>query len=94
MEYTYVPPPLPTIRRWKNLYRRFPGESVLRAIEYEHPIFVITGYRGPFSRLRFHLTHISDCLYAKLTFRGDRYDGKRGERICGIAPGYFIKATR
>lgn len=233
MDYTYIPPPLPTIGRWKNLYKRFPGESALRAMEYEKlvqlevggqvldvgggenarylkhltgaaaissinidpdigPTFLlapgepfpiadesfdnavclntlehiydakfviretfrclkkggsvyitvpfifrvhghpddffrgttswwketlertgfssmelqpliwgrattgrsITGYRGPFSRLRFHLTHISDCLYAGLRFRGDRYDGKRGERICGIAPGYFIKATR
>tara|TARA_R110002074_G_scaffold291234_1_gene463043 strand:- start:286 stop:987 length:702 start_codon:yes stop_codon:yes gene_type:complete len=55
---------------------------------------LITGYRGPFSRLRFHMTHIADSLYAGLTFRGDSHDDKRGERICAIAPGYFIKATR
>lgn len=35
MEYVYIPPPLPTFGRWRALRRKFPGESVLRALEYE-----------------------------------------------------------
>ena len=35
MEYIYIPPPLPTLRRWRVLRRKFPGESVLRSLEYE-----------------------------------------------------------
>ena len=54
----------------------------------------ITGFRGPFARLRLKLTHLSDWLYAQVAFRGETYDGKRGERICGVTPGYFIKAVK
>lgn len=35
MDYQYVPPPAPTIARWKNLYTKHPGLSSLRALEYE-----------------------------------------------------------
>lgn len=35
MEYAYVAPPLPTLARWRALRRKFPGQSVLRALEYE-----------------------------------------------------------
>ena len=35
MEYVYTPPPLPTFGRWRVLRRKFPGESVLRSLEYE-----------------------------------------------------------
>lgn len=35
MDYEYIPPPLPRFARWRALYRRFPGQSVLRALEYE-----------------------------------------------------------
>ncbi len=54
----------------------------------------ITGYRGPFTRFRFHLTHLKDLIYAKLSFRGTHYDGKRGGRITGVSSGWFITATR
>jgi SAM-dependent methyltransferase len=35
MKYTFVEPPLPSIQRWRNLYRHKPGISCLRAMEYE-----------------------------------------------------------
>lgn len=35
MEYIYTPPPLPTFGRWRALRRKYSGESVLRALEYE-----------------------------------------------------------
>ena len=35
MDYEFVPPPLPSFARWRHLYGRYPGESVLRAMEYE-----------------------------------------------------------
>lgn len=56
----------------------------------------ISGYRGLFKRGRFHLSHLFDLLYSKITFAsGDgRYSGRRGERICGVALGYFISAQK
>lgn len=35
MDYIYVDPPTPTIARWRRIYARHPGLSVLRALEYE-----------------------------------------------------------
>lgn len=35
MEYRLVPPPTPTLRRWRDLYSDHPGKSVLRVLEYE-----------------------------------------------------------
>lgn len=35
MQYTYIAPRLPGLRRWRDLHRRFPGNSVLRVLEYE-----------------------------------------------------------
>jgi SAM-dependent methyltransferase len=35
MKYTYVDPPLPSIARWRRLYRDFPRVSALRAMEYD-----------------------------------------------------------
>lgn len=56
----------------------------------------ISGYRGIFRRSRFHLSHMFDLLYSKLTFIGGdgRYSGRRGERICDVALGYFISAQK
>lgn len=36
MKYTFVEPPLPSIARWRALYRGKPGISCLRAMQYEH----------------------------------------------------------
>ncbi len=55
----------------------------------------IRGYSGIFGRFRFHLAHFLDLVYAKLTFPGSgHYSGRRGERICGVALGYFITAQK
>lgn len=56
----------------------------------------ISGYHGILRRARFHLSHLADLLYAKLAFAGNggHYSGRRGERICNTAPGWFISATK
>ena len=35
MEYIYTPAPLPTHARWRTLNPKYPGESVLRSLQYE-----------------------------------------------------------
>ncbi|SEF99913.1 class I SAM-dependent methyltransferase [Jhaorihella thermophila] len=35
MEYRFERPPLPSFARWRDLHRRFPGNSLLRMMEYE-----------------------------------------------------------
>ncbi len=56
----------------------------------------ISGYRGLLpARFQFHWSHIKDVLYARLMFMGKQtYEGRRGERICAVAPGWFITATK
>lgn len=56
----------------------------------------IRGYRGLFKRTQFHLSHLADLIYARIAFSRNEglYSGKRGERICGVALGYFITATK
>lgn len=55
----------------------------------------IGGYRL-FKRLRFHLAHFYDIAYARISGagRGGYYRGKRSMRISGVAPGFFITATK
>jgi len=36
MDYTYIAPPQPTVPRWWCITRAYPGESVLRMLQYEH----------------------------------------------------------
>lgn len=38
--------------------------------------------------------HIKDTVYAKLRFRSGRYEGRRGDSICGVSVGWFIVATK
>lgn len=54
----------------------------------------ILGHRGIFPRLQFHLQHLKDWIYASVAFRGPRYDGKRGQRVCNVSPGWLMKATK
>ena len=35
MDYTYVPAPAPTLARWRHLTHAYPGQSLLRMLEYE-----------------------------------------------------------
>lgn len=55
----------------------------------------IRGYRL-LKRVRFHIEHLSDVIYARISRAGNngRYAGSRGERICDVAPGYFITARK
>jgi SAM-dependent methyltransferase len=57
---------------------------------------MISGYRGLLpKRILIGWSHIKDILYAALMFHKETtYAGKRGERICGISPGWFISATK
>lgn len=54
----------------------------------------ISGHGGLMRRTRFHLAHLMDWLYAALVIRGTTYDGRRGERICGVSVGWYMVATK
>jgi SAM-dependent methyltransferase len=55
----------------------------------------ISGYRL-LKRFRFHLAHLSDIFYAAVSRAGKDgvYAGRRGERICDVAPGFFITVRK
>jgi len=56
----------------------------------------ITGIRGLSKLLSNTIVHVKDVMYANLTIRGTngKYSGSRAERICAVAPGYFIKVVK
>ena len=56
----------------------------------------IGGYHGPLKKIRSHIPHVRDVIYASLVFRGagGRYAGRRGQRICSVALGHFISARK
>ncbi len=56
----------------------------------------ICGIRGVFKRLRNHILHLRDALYATVFFTRTegKYAGRRGERICAVAPGQYIVAWK
>jgi SAM-dependent methyltransferase len=56
----------------------------------------IKGYRGLLRRAQFHLAHLTDIFYAALYYgsNGGRYSGRRGDRVCAVALGYFISARK
>jgi len=140
MKYSQAEPPLPTIRRWIDLNRSFPGNSTLRKLEYEklctteitgqvldvgggkkskyqhelpagieyfsvnidpnmEPTWLIEpGEPFPVQDATFDvcMPHIPDSAYASIMFRncGGRYTGWRGQRICSVAIGHFIRARK
>lgn len=55
---------------------------------------VVPGMHGAFPRLRLHLAMLRDVLYSRLFFRGQRLDGRRGERIASTSPGWFMAAIK
>ena len=57
---------------------------------------MVCGYRGLLpAGLQREYAHLKDMLYAWVVFRGlDRYEGRRGERVCAVSPGWFIAATK
>ena len=68
-----------------------------------HPVWgryttagAISGYRGLLpAAMKRGGAYLKDILYAVPTFRGvDRYEGRRGERICAVSLGWFIAATK
>ena len=56
----------------------------------------ISGYRMGLFGLRRHFTHFKDFVYAAITIHNTngKYSGKRGQRICNVAPGHFIVAVK
>jgi len=56
----------------------------------------ITGIRMPFKMFFNTIVHIKDIIYAAVAIRGTngKYAGKRGQRICNIAPGHLISAVK
>ena len=56
----------------------------------------ISGCRGVLpAALQRNVAYLKDILYAALTFHGvDRYEGRRGDRISAVAPGWFVAATK
>lgn len=56
----------------------------------------ISNFRGLLKKTRNHMTHLRDVLYARCVFfgSGGRYTGRRGQRICNVALGHFITATK
>ena len=56
----------------------------------------IRGTGGLLPGARRGLAHLADIGYGKLMFSssGGRYAGRRGERICDVALGYFISARK
>ena len=54
----------------------------------------ILGFRGLFPRLQFHVQHLKDWIYAKIAVRSPEYGGKRGQRICNVAPGWLLMVTK
>lgn len=56
----------------------------------------ITGFRGPLKSLQNFHVHMKDIIYASIAMRSKNgtYEGKRGQRICNVALGYFITAVR
>jgi len=56
----------------------------------------LVGQKGVLRRLRRHLAHLEDVLYAKLMFRGGdgKYSGARGRKLSCFAPGHYIIAKK
>ncbi|MDT8856002.1 class I SAM-dependent methyltransferase [Paracoccaceae bacterium Fryx2] len=82
---------------WRETFRRagFSGLTLQPLVwGRQTTAGMITGYRGPFPRGQFHLAHLRDLAYARLTRCGATYSGRRGERICAVAPGWFLTGVK
>ena len=84
---------------WKQVLSDagYSSASILPLIWGRHSTSAsITGWRGIFVGLRKHIAHLKDIFYAKMMFSSKEgtYSGKRGQRICNIAPGHFITAIK
>lgn len=55
---------------------------------------VVPGFQGLAPRLRLHLAMLRDVLSAQIMFRGGTMSGRRGRRICGTAPGWFMSGRK
>jgi SAM-dependent methyltransferase len=55
---------------------------------------VVPGLRGLAPRLRRHIAMLLDTVIGKVIFRGQPMQGKRGERVVGVSPGWFMTATK
>ncbi|MGB8814754.1 MAG: class I SAM-dependent methyltransferase [Paracoccaceae bacterium] len=54
----------------------------------------ISGYGKLLPRFWFHVAHLKDLAYAKVTGMGATYDGRRGERICATSNGWFMAGVK
>ncbi len=57
-------------------------------------VAVVPGMHGPFPRMRLHVAMLLDILTAKLLLKGNTISGRRGDSICGTAPGWYMIGTK
>lgn len=58
-------------------------------------VSIVPGRHGLFRRLRLHIAMFGDILTAKIFFKGSGvYNGRRGQSICGISPGWYMVGTK
>lgn len=57
-------------------------------------VSVVPGFSGLVPRARLHLAMLRDVLYALATMRGATMSGRRGQRIWGTAPGWFMSGQK
>ena len=55
---------------------------------------LVPGFRGIARRYRLNLAMLTDMFSAQLTFKRNRMDGVRGERICRTSPGWFMAGQK
>ena len=55
---------------------------------------LVPGFRGIARRYRLNLAMLTDMFSAQLTFKRNRMDGTRGERICTTSPGWFMAGQK
>jgi len=84
---------------WQETLRRVGySEATLQPLVWGRSVSAgnIGGYRGIFpKRVKLHLAHFIDILYSAAAFRGMKaYSGARGDRVSGVAMGWFITATK
>jgi SAM-dependent methyltransferase len=55
---------------------------------------LVPGFRGIAKRYRLNFAMLMDMFSAQLTFKRNRMDGVRGERICRTSPGWFMAGRK
>lgn len=55
---------------------------------------LIAGHHGILPGVSRRIEYLKDIAYARLFFKGDHYDGARGQRIVAVSSGWFMVATK